>query len=181
MGIVNSLRKRTRSFRRRFYPVDEEKRRARPRKPMSFGYWAMFRRRGFRLPLAFFFECHLYDIQHKTDTHEALYLTKYNYKPDHFEHGTWYMSSWTSEILNWFEFCQTTFGRAFWGIHRFVDIGCGKGKVVLIWKEQLLRYNIHSDVVGIEYYKPLLDIAVESYRKLFVDDGLLYEADASSL
>jgi hypothetical protein len=113
MGVVTSLRKMTRNFRRRIYPVDEEKRRARPKKPMSFSYWAMFRRRGLRLPLAFFFECHLYDLQHKTDTHEALYLTKYNYKPEHFEHGTWYMSSWTSEILNSFESVRQHLGERF--------------------------------------------------------------------
>jgi len=81
--------------------------------------------------------------------------------------------------LNSFEVCQTAFGERFHE-YTFVDIGCGKGKVVLAWKEELKKYNIDAEVVGIEYYRPLLDIAINNYRKLFAEDGRLYEADAST-
>lgn len=170
----------TRPLRRRFFPVDEGKRRARQAilRSMSFSYWAMFRRRGIRLPLVFFFECHLYDITHKTDTHKTIVQAKYDYRPDNFEHGTWYMSSWTSETLNSFNIVRKHLGSAFHE-YTFVDVGCGKGKVILVWKEELQKAHIDAKVVGLDYYEPLVKIARNNYRHVFGDGGCFHEVDAA--
>ena len=156
--------------------------RARPRpklsQPPSYDYWALFRRGGVRLCLAFFRECHGFDLARGTDTHAELKNTNYCYAPENFDHGSWYLSSWTSELLNAFAVVKTYLEDDFRDF-TFVDAGCGKGKALIVWQEQLDKWRIPAIVAGVEYYEPLAAVAQRNYQKLFRKSGNIFVCDAT--
>ena len=63
--------------------------------------------------------------------------------------------------------------------YAFVDVGCGKGKALLVWKEELDKLKIESVVAGIEYYDPLAEIARRNYQKLFANGSYIYTDEAT--
>ena len=151
-------------------------------KKVSFGlpnYWRMFRKRGIRLPIRYFLDNHLFDLVHGTDTH--VWMPKDRYEPGlgNLEQGTFYMSSWTSEIRRVFSTVRTLADR--FEDYSFLDIGCGKGKVVLVWEQLLRQAGLRQPVAGIDYYQPLLDIAEANHRRLFDDAGRFIRADATQV
>ena len=138
----------------------------------------MYGRGGVRLTLSFFLECHLFDLWRGTDTHTVLPNTKYVYAPDTFSHGSGYMGTWRSELLNSFHVVKAFLGDSF-RKYAFVDVGCGKGKALLVWKEELDKLKIESVVAGIEYYDPLAEIARRNYQKLFANGNYIYTDEAT--
>jgi SAM-dependent methyltransferase len=180
LGIAKSLKTATREFRRRIFPSTGTRVRSRPKLsgPPSYDYWSLYRRGGLRLALAFFRECHAFDLLRGTDTHAELPNTKYAYAPQNFERGSWYLSSWTRELLNSFAVVKNYLGDDFHN-YAFVDVGCGKGKALLLWQEQLDKLKLRSPVIGIEYYEPLAAIARRNYAKLFKKPGNIIASDAT--
>jgi len=100
--------------------------------------------------------------------------------PRHFEHGLSYASSWTSEVRLIFQQVRALLGDSFpdWC---FVDIGCGKGKVVLQWHQECRRAGIQQQAIGVDYYEPLIQIAQSNHRKLFSDSGRFVVGEASAI
>jgi SAM-dependent methyltransferase len=120
--------------------------------------------KNFSLPLKYFLETHLFDIVNKVDTHRWLPLENYKFYPKNFKYSVHYQSSWTSEVINCFNYLYEK-------IHNlkdfiFVDVGCGKGKTLIVWNQQLFIKKIKQQSLGIEYYKPLLSIAKKNFYKL---------------
>jgi SAM-dependent methyltransferase len=65
------------------------------------------------------------------------------------------------------------------GDYGFIDIGCGKGKVQIVW-EQLLRKNrISQPVYGLDYYDALIEQAQANLKKVLGREGRFICADAS--
>jgi SAM-dependent methyltransferase len=139
----------------------------------------MAKRRGVRLPFLYFFNCHLFDILNGTDTHTWLPKDFYQTKPLNFNHGVLYMCSWTSEIRNSFNELRLRGVRL--DEYTFVDIGCGKGKVVLEWARLLGKYGYERRVVGIDYSPELIEIARSNCEKLFGHAGDFIIADATNV
>ena len=119
-------------------------------------YSALLNSRGLRYTLKHFLNSHLFDIVHGTDTHMIVPKDDYLTRPSNFSHGTYYQSSWTSEIARNFKACLELLGDRF-ADYRFIDIGCGKGKVVL--------------------YKPLIDIARLNQAIMFRENGAFVYGD----
>jgi hypothetical protein len=148
----------------------------------SFGiadYWRMFRARGPRLPISYFLNCQLFDWRHGTDTHARLMADGYDPQFHGIDQGHAYMCSWTGEIRRMFRELRTMLGDEF-ASHGFVDVGCGKGKVVLVWRQECERLKLAQAIHGIEHYAPLLDIARDNYRRVFADEGSFVLGDATS-
>lgn len=148
----------------------------------SFGlkdYWKMFRKRGFRLPLYYFLNAHLFDIVHHTDTHTWLPKEDFADTPPNFAHGVLYMVSWTSEIRR--SFHRVRQYAPDFATHTFIDIGCGKGKVVLVWQQLLRHAGITQRVIGIDYYQPFIDIAQHNHQVVFKSPGEFLYTDATTL
>ena len=161
--------------------IDPEAPLQQTKKPIKFGihdYWRMFLKRDFRLPISYFFNAHLFDLLHNTDTHTWLPKELYTEKPQNFNSGVLYMTSWTNEIR-----------RSFKALHKlnllsqeyiFIDIGCGKGKVILTWGLLEKKYlKKMRRKIGIEFYNPLLTVAKENYFKTFGIQGEFYLEDAT--
>ena len=148
-------------------------------KKISFGssdYWRMFLKRGFRLPIYYFLNAHLFDLINKTDTHIWHPKEEFTNAPLNFEHGVLYMPSWTSEIKNSFNQIM----RIINNLHEFsfVDIGCGKGKVILTWKKLLKIKKINQRVIGLDYYEPFILISKNNHDLVFAEAGDFLLADA---
>jgi len=120
-------------------------------------YIRMGKARGLRLPIQYFFQNHLFDIIRGTDTHFRLDKDDYEEHPEDFETGVLYMSSVTKEVKNALKFVKKESKDSFFD-YQFFDLGCGKGKTILIYSESYGRKAMHK-TVGIDYYKPLTIIA----------------------
>ena len=143
-----------------------------------FDYIRMFKKRGFRLPLYYFKDVHLFDIINGTDTHTWLPKNEYENKPKNFENGILYMASWNSEIKKIYRVLNNL--NCLNKPYSFIDVGCGKGKVCILWKLINKKSNKTSRIIGIDYYKPLIEIAKNNFYKVLQNEGEFYHADATS-
>lgn len=139
----------------------------------------MLRLRGDRLRIAHYYECQKYDLERGTNTHGTLRTGEFAFRPDNSDRSVGYMCSWTSELVRSFDAAREILGARF-SLFTFVDIGCGKGKALLVWQEQLLKIGANSQVFGVEYYQPLTEIAIANYRLLFHSEGHIFTADATT-
>ena len=127
--------------------------------------------KNFSLPLKYFLETHLFDIFNKVDTHKWLPLKNYKFYPKDFNNSVHYQCSWTSEIINCFNYLYEKIYNL--KDFTFVDVGCGKGKTLIVWNQQLKLKKIKQKSLGIEYYKPLLDVAKRNFLKLKIKNVIL--------
>ncbi len=142
-------------------------------------YWRMMLRRGPRLPLYYFFNSHLFDLRHGTDTHVWLPKEYYDSRPANLDHGAMYMGSWTYEIERAFRMLIPYIDRP--DQFAFVDVGCGKGKAMLVWQRLVNRHHIHQKVIGVDYYERLTQIAATNYKLLFGSAASLIVSDATAI
>ncbi len=175
------IRKLLFKIRRHFFPRREEVRFPPPDilHKMSWGYRDLYKLWGIRMPFFYFFEVHLFDLINGTDTHTALPQGKYLDKPENFDRGTFYMATGTNELKNSFKVVQFALGENF-SKYSFVDLGCGKGKAMLVWQNELNKRKIPSPVIGIEYYAPLVEIARQNYQKVFHQNCDIHTVDATN-
>ena len=80
--------------------------------------------------------------------------------------GNSYMASWTNEVRKSFDYARTLLGNKFHQ-YTFIDVGCGKGKVNIIWQQLLDQHGITQRNVGIDYYQPLINIAKNNWKIVF--------------
>lgn len=113
-------------------------------------YRVMWRSAGVRLPLAFFREVHVYDIRHGTRTAELVPVEDFDVPPETRVGSVVYMASWTSTIRWTYHRLHAHFGGGFPDL-TVVDIGCGKGKFLLVWGDELARDDLTQAVVGVDY------------------------------
>jgi hypothetical protein len=147
-------------------------------KSISFkDYYRMWRARGIRLPIQYFFQNHLFDIVNGTDTHFRLEKKDYEEQPEGFESGILYMSSVTREIKKSARWIKRRVGSSFFDF-QFFDLGCGKGKPMIVYL-QACEKEPHHKATGIEYYEPLADIAENNLRITNMSElGRVYNTDA---
>jgi SAM-dependent methyltransferase len=144
-------------------------------------YRRMFKAKGWKLPLHYFLEAHLFDLLYNTDTHHWHPKGLFPVMPENFLNGEYYMCSWTGEIKQAFHFLHKHLGPEFENYH-FIDVGCGKGKVVLVWKMLVEKYGSKQAITGIDYIPQFIDIAIKNQSLIFGRESeLLFEvADATA-
>jgi SAM-dependent methyltransferase len=49
----------------------------------------------------------------------------------------------------------------------FIDVGCGKGKVNMIWQQELDKRSLVQRNIGVDYYEPLVTIARNNWKIMF--------------
>ncbi len=139
----------------------------------------MLLKRGPRLPVAYFLNAHLFDLQHGTDTHAWVPKEQYEERPQNFEGGVLYMTSWTSEIGEVFNALRQL--KILSEPYTFLDVGCGKGKVCIAWR--LLESNEAkraNRIIGIDYYDQFIELARRNFRAVFKSEGDFRLADATA-
>ena len=63
----------------------------------------------------------------------------------------------------------------------FLDIGCGKGKVPIVWEEISQKKKMKLDIYGIDYSKKLIEIAENNFLELFKKKGNFICDDVTKL
>jgi SAM-dependent methyltransferase len=144
-------------------------------------YQRMFKAKGWKLPFRYFLEAHLFDLLHGTDTHHWRPKELFPEMPENFLHGGLYMCSWTGEIKQAFRFLRKHLGEEFQN-YQFIDVGCGKGKVALVWKRLAEKCRSKQPVTGIDYIPQFIDIAIRNQSIVFGRDKepLFEVADATT-
>jgi len=141
-------------------------------KEIPFGlknYWRMFKARGFLYPLAYFFQVRWFDIRRQVDTHLWVPKEFESEGVPNSDHGTIYMASRTIDIKISFRVSRQLLGKRFENF-QFIDIGSGKGKVVLFWLELCRKKKVTQKILGIEYQKSLCEVANSNFISMFKKD-----------
>jgi len=119
-------------------------------------YISMYKKYGLRLPIDYFFENHLFDLINNVDTHKRLLKEHFVNKPKNLKYGVMYMGSWKSVILKSINFIFKT--EELFKEFDLVDIGCGKGKVLLVMNDFLKKKGLSNNIIGVDYSDSLLSI-----------------------
>jgi hypothetical protein len=119
-----------------------------------------------------------FDTLHGTNTAAPLARIAFR-RLQNLNQGSAYQASWTSTINRNYQWCRDYLGDRF-AAHTFIDIGAGKGKVNLIWQQNLDRDQITQRNMGIEYYEPLVTIARNNFKIMFQRPGEFVVADAAT-
>jgi hypothetical protein len=135
------------------------------------------RRYGIRFIAKNFVERVLFDLFNGTDTTRKVNPVNYNSSITELSGGHDYAGAFTSEI-NWvFKKLHGIHGKKF-SEYFFVDVGCGKGKVLMVWQRLLKKSNIQQHMLGIECNGYLLSIARVNYWKVYKRNPNLSNSDA---
>lgn len=146
-------------------------------KKSSFGinnYFGMLRSRGIRLVIEYFFFNHLFDIIHGTDTHSW----EFNQKNSKFSDSEIYMVTWTKDIIDSTQKLEHLSKIKNFSESNFIDIGSGKGKVLLVWRK---LFPENKNIFGIEYDKNFIKITESNFQKMNYEKVNLLLGDISSL
>jgi hypothetical protein len=131
-------------------------------------YWRMLRARGAAYPIHYFLQCHWFDIRHRTDTHRRLDASRYDPPPTDFHRGIWYVCSPTDIVVEALHRVEALLKDRF-ADFQFVDLGCGKGKALLVYGLRFREVALHP-AVGLEYHAPLSEIAAANISRLKLED-----------
>ena len=137
-------------------------------------YYKMYKKRGLKKIIKYFCEAHLYDLYNKIDTHyygrgqtfcknsEKIERDKKNYIS--------YQSSWTSEIIKIFKHLNQYLEKnsLFLKDYTFLDIGSGKGKVLIEWYRLIKKLKIKQKIIGVEINTDYHQIARKNINSLFL-------------
>lgn len=126
--------------------------------------------RGLRFFYDYFFESILFDLINRTDTSRRIV----NNQGSHADlaipiDGVHYVASFTSVIIETLRYVRENLDVDF-DRYQFVDLGCGKGKAVLIYVEKFKQPNGYP-AIGIEYDKKLCNIATDNLSKMGLGHG----------
>lgn len=139
----------------------------------------VIKKRGINYILLYFKEIFFFDLIRGTDTYERIGSEDYQYQPHGFDNNIWYVPSETRIIVNALEKIKNIFGKDLQN-YQFLDLGCGKGKTLLVYCEKFKNQGISA--IGIEYYEPLANIAMNNMKKCNYQDRVkIITDDAGSI
>lgn len=119
-----------------------------------------------------------FDLDYGVNTAGGLARLAYRPIPN-LQQGHAYQPSWTSSVERSFQAVNEILGKKF-KEYSFVDVGCGKGKVNIIWQQNLDRLGIEQRNVGVDYYEPLVTIARNNFKTVFNREGDFRVGDAAT-
>jgi hypothetical protein len=120
-----------------------------------------------------------FDLDHQVNTAPGLARIAYR-KIQNLERGNPYQASWTTTVNNAFDYTHRYLKDSMQR-YTFVDVGSGKGKVNLVWQQNLNRLAITQRNVGVDYYEPLNVIARNNWRQMFPNrPPEFYQGDAAT-
>ena len=149
---------------------------------MKFGfkdYIKMYRKRGLKLPIFYFFQNHFFDIWHQTETHTWLQKKDYVESPMNMKHGVLYMSSWTNIVKKSTSMIVKNFSTDADDC-AFIDIGCGKGKVLCVWSRMFQKKSDRL-LIGLDYSKSLLNICENNLKVISASNYKLINCDVTKI
>ncbi len=138
-------------------------------------YLKIYKAKGLRMVIEYFFYNHLFDIINKTNTHSMEGLQGLRTKQ---QDAVSYTPTWIKDIKKATIKLVKIIGEKEISNATLVDVGSGKGKVLIAWKR---LYPKHKKIIGIEYNQNLISIANENLNKLNLKNIKILHGDASSI
>lgn len=133
--------------------------------------FSTLRRRGVRFIWTYFTQSLWFDIKHHTNTsfrvpkdQQLLPLAS-----NDSVNGLLYVASFTSVIQTTIRLALNILGSERLSSTQFLDLGCGKGKAVLLCALEYQKL-ISTPILGIEYDPSLVDIALSNVSQVFPDN-----------
>lgn len=122
---------------------------------------AMLHSGGWRYVWDTFRQVHWFDLKHRVDTAEMLGIHEYSVSEFDLKGVVQYQPTWTKSVDDSFMQVSDFLGDSFssWA---FVDLGCGKGKVLLEWIKQCEKKGVNQRYLGIEIEPKLSEIAIRN-------------------
>lgn len=141
-------------------------------------YINMYKKYGLKLVFIYFKENHLFDLIHKIDTHKRLLIKDFPQDLKNLDDGVMYMASFRSVIIETLSVIKEV-EKNFQSFN-LVDIGSGKGKVLILWKKYLSKFNLNNRVYGFEYNSALCNIAKNNLYQLGIEDIEIFNIEVTS-
>ncbi len=106
-----------------------------------------------------------FDLRHGTDTHWRVPKSDSEGGSAERADGVLYVASWTSVVRNTLAWCEQELGPEQFAASQFFDLGCGKGKALLVYG---IDYGSRAreTAIGIEYERSLCETAATNIGKL---------------
>lgn len=116
--------------------------------------------RGLRFFWVYFKELILFDLKFGATTFLRVPKTKQKIKFENYikNDGLLYVPSFTSVVFKTLHMVKDIMGSERFRQAQFIDVGCGKGKVLLLYKKYFKNLNIYPPV-GLDYDSKLINIA----------------------
>jgi glycosyltransferase involved in cell wall biosynthesis len=117
--------------------------------------------RGLRFFWIYFTELILFDLKSSTSTFLRVTKNKQKIELKNYvkNDGLLYVASFTSVVLKTLHAVKNVMGPERFRRAQFIDAGCGKGKVLIIYKKYLKNLNINPPI-GLDYDAKLIDLAL---------------------
>lgn len=139
-------------------------------------YWRMGRARGFTYPFRYFLQSHLFDLRRGTDTQFWVPPIEYSSVCPAQNDAVHYVACPTKAIRRGLLAIRENVGKEF-DQYQFFDLGCGKGKALLLYSESASPQKLKA--VGVELVPSLADIAWENVKRMGFSDWVeVVSADA---
>jgi len=126
--------------------------------------WKMYKSKGFILPIKYLLECWWFDISRGVSTHHRMQTNEFLKDEIQKKHSVLYMSSWTSVIRNSTNYALLKLSKVSADPPVLVDVGSGKGKVLLTWIEDKNISSKIRDIIGVEFSTKLCEICNDNLR-----------------
>ena len=129
--------------------------------------FSVIRKRGFRFFWDYFKESIWFDLRFGTSTFLRVPKTnqKIKIEDDKNDDGLLYVASFTSVTLNTILKAKDVMGTERFRQAQFMDLGCGKGKTLIIYKRHLKNLNLYPPI-GLEYDLKLVNLAKKNLEQL---------------
>jgi SAM-dependent methyltransferase len=127
----------------------------------------IIRKRGFRFFWDYFKESIWFDLRFGTSTFLRVPKIKQKIKieDNRNDDGLLYVASFTSVIFKTLFKAEDIMGSERFRQAQFIDLGCGKGKTLIIYKKYLKDLNTYPPI-GLEYDKELVNLSLKNLAKL---------------
>lgn len=136
-------------------------------------------RRGPSFLLLYLRESLAFDIANGTNTHLRVPKAQQAGVASDYQDGLLYVASLTSVIRKSLTATLNLLGKRQFDEAQFFDLGCGKGKALLVYAMEYGQ-SAHHPAIGIEYDPSLCEIAVKNIRKLgAVRDRAIVHCDSA--
>ena len=147
-----------------------------------FDYIRMYKSGGFKLIYNYFADSHLFDILNGTNTHTRIPINEFPIEIDNMKHSVLYMASWTSVIKESTKIVLDNINTKDIENTTFIDIGCGKGKVLLVWLKYFILSNLYKfKVIGIDFNPDLIKICMKNLQNFNYADCKIITDDITKL
>jgi len=133
-------------------------------------YLKMYKARGIKLVIEYFFYNQLFDFIHSTDTHQ------WDDNFIHHKENAHYMATFSKDIKQSSnKLISLLDGRI--EDYNLYDLGSGKGKVLIYWNKLFTK---HPSITGIEIDKNLYNISLTNLNKLKIKNVEVINKDIKS-